>query len=144
MRMIFVNLPVKDVKKSRAFFTALGFSINEMFSTDDCVSVVIEENIVAMCLAESRFKDFIKSGIADNSANKEVLICLSAGSKDEVLDLKAKALANGGSAWMAPQDHGFMYGESFCDPDGHVWEVMWMDMAAAEQGQHLEIETAPA
>ncbi len=142
MRMIFVNLPVKDVKVSRAFFEALGFSINEQFCSADTACVVIADNIFAMLLEHKRFKDFLKHDVADNSKNKEVLTCLSCESRAEVEALKAKALAAGGAEWMPPQDYGFMYGDSFCDPDGHVWELNWMDMEAAAAGAHHEIETA--
>ncbi|MBI1406345.1 MAG: glyoxalase [Caulobacter sp.] len=144
MRMIFVNLPVRDVKVSRTFFEALGFSINEQFCSEDTACVVIDDNIFAMLLEHRRFKDFLKGDVADNSVNKEVLTCLSCDSRAEVESLKARALAAGGSEWMPAQDHGFMYGDSFCDPDGHVWEVMWMDQAAAAAGAHHEIESAPA
>ena len=130
MRMIFVNLPVKDVQASRRFFAALGFSFNEQFSSDDTASVVIEENIVVMLLQEARFRDFIVGDISDTTKGKEVLTCLSCASREEVTALTDKALAAGGKPWKEPQDHGFMYGQSFQDPDGHVWEVMWMDPAA--------------
>ncbi|HYE44334.1 MAG TPA: VOC family protein [Caulobacter sp.] len=144
MRMIFVNLPVRDVKVSRAFFTALGFSINEQFCSEDTACVVIDDNIFSMLLEHKRFKDFLKGDIADNSTNKEVLTCLSCESRAEVEELKAKAIAAGGSEWMPVQDYGFMYGDSFCDPDGHVWEIMWMDPAAAAAGEHHDIEINPA
>lgn len=140
MRMIFVNLPVKDVKVSRAFFEALGFSINEQFCSEDTACVVIDDNIFAMLLEHKRFKDFLKGGVADNTTDKEVLTCLSCDSRAEVESLKARALAAGGSDWMPVQDHGFMYGDSFCDPDGHVWEIMWMDQAAVASGAHQDIE----
>lgn len=144
MRMIFVNLPVKDVKASRAFFEALGFSINEQFCSEDTACVVFADNIFAMLLEHKRFKDFIKGDIADNSRNKEVLTCLSCESRAAVEEMKKKALAAGATEWMPAQDYGFMYGDSFCDLDGHVWEFNWMDMEAAAAGAHLEIETAPA
>lgn len=134
MRMIFVNLPVKDVEASKRFFLALGFTLNPQFSSDDTACVVIEENIIAMLLAESRFKDFITGEISDTSKGKEALICLSASDRAEVDGFLAKALASGGKPWMPAQDHGFMYGVSFQDPDGHVWEVMWMDPAAVAGG----------
>ncbi|MDB5454408.1 MAG: lactoylglutathione lyase [Caulobacteraceae bacterium] len=134
MRMIFVNLPVKDLEASRRFYAGLGFSFNDKFSGDDCLSVVIEENIVAMLLTEARFRDFITGDIADTAKGKEALFCLSAASRAEVDETLANALASGGTSWMPAQDHGFMYGVSFQDPDGHVWEVMWMDPAAAEAG----------
>jgi len=139
MRMIFVNLPVKDVKAARAFWSALGFGFNEMFCSEDTACLVIEENIFAMLLERDRFKSFIRHDVADNSVNKEVLIALSASSKEEVQALKAKALAAGGQDWMPVQDYGFMYGDNFLDLDGHVWEVVWMDPAAAEAGEHKDI-----
>lgn len=131
MRMIFLNLPVKSVEESRRFFGALGFTFNPQFSDATTAAMVIEENIVAMLQEEVRFRDFIVGDIADTSKGKEVLIALSAGSRAEVDDTKAKALAAGGKAWMPEQDLGFMYGTSFQDLDGHVWEVVWMDPAAA-------------
>lgn len=134
MRMIFVNLPVKEVDASRRFFEALGFKSNPKFSDETCACMVIEENIIAMLLAEARFKDFVTGGVADNSRDKEAIFCLSANDRAEVDGFLGKALANGGKPWMPAQDHGFMYGVSFLDPDGHVWEVMWMDPAAAEAG----------
>ena len=139
MRMIFVNLPVKDLDAAKRFYAGLGFQLNAQFSNDEAASFVIEENIVAMLLTEARFRDFITGDIADTSKGKEALICLSAGSRAEVDETLAKALASGGKAWMPAQDHGFMYGVSFQDPDGHVWEVMWMDPAAVEQGAHMEV-----
>ncbi|HEV7383519.1 MAG TPA: VOC family protein [Phenylobacterium sp.] len=135
MRMIFVNLPVKDVKASRRFFAALGFTFNEQFSDETTACVVIEENIVAMLLEHARFRDFIVGDIADTAKGKEALICLSAGSRAEVEETQAKALAAGAQPWMPPQDMGFMYGTSFQDLDGHVWEIMWMDPAAVQQGE---------
>lgn len=143
MRMIFPNLPVKDVSASRAFFEALGFGINEMFSTDDTVSVVIEENIMVMLLEEERFRGFITNEIADRDTT-EVLLALSCESKDEVIDLVGRAKAAGGSDWKEPIDEGFMYGHSFRDLDGHVWELMWMDMDAASEGGAGEAEGATA
>jgi predicted lactoylglutathione lyase len=133
MRMIFVNLPVKSAKASRAFFEALGFAANEQFCSENTASMVIEENIVVMLLEEARFRDFITGDIADTSRTVEVLNCLSCASKDEVIQLTEKALAAGGTPWQAPQDHGFMYGWSFRDLDGHVWELNWMDPAAVIQ-----------
>ena len=130
MRMIFVNLPVADVAVSRAFFTALGFGINEQFSDENAVSVVIEENITAILMHPTRFADFVEGEIADAQKTTEVLLALSADSREDVDRLRATALANGGGEWKPTQDHGFMYGASFADPDGHVWEVGWMDPAA--------------
>jgi predicted lactoylglutathione lyase len=131
MRMIFVNLPVKSVAASRAFFGALGFGFNEQFCSEDTACMVISETAFAMLLETARFQGFIKGEISDTAKGKEVLIALSCESRAEVEALKAKALAAGGAQWMPPQDHGFMYGDSFQDPDGHVWEILWMDPAVA-------------
>jgi predicted lactoylglutathione lyase len=137
MRMIFVNLPVKDLEKSKSFFTALGFSINPQFTNDDAACVVIDENIFAMLLTEPFFQGFLAetSQIADAAKTTEVLTCLSCANKEEVDALADKALAAGGSFWKEPMDMGFMYGRSFQDPDNHVWELNWMDPAAVAQHQ---------
>ena len=132
MRMIFVNLPVKSVEASRRFFGALGFTFNAQFSDANTASMVIEENIVAMLLEEDRFQGFITGEISDTAKGKEVLIALSCASRAEVEETQAKAIAAGARPWMPPQDHGFMYGRSFQDLDGHVWELVWMDPAAVQ------------
>lgn len=135
MRMIFVNLPVKDTARSKAFFASLGFKHNPQFSDDSTTCVVIDENIFAMVMNEDRFRDFINGDISDPSTT-EVLIALSCESREEVDSILGKALANGGSEWKPVMDMGFMYGASFRDPDNHVWELSYMDMeAAAEQMQ---------
>lgn len=132
MRMIFVNMAVQDITRTRAFFEAFGFTFNAQFSSEDNVCMVIEENIIAMFLQRERFKTFIPGEIADLSKGVEVLTCISAGSRAEVEEFYAKAIAAGGKPWMPPQDHGFMYGISFQDLDGHVWEVTWMDPAMVQ------------
>jgi hypothetical protein len=143
MRKIFVNLPVKDLEASKRFYAGLGFSFNEQFSNEECASVVIEENIAVMLLAERRFRDFITGEISDTAKGKEALFCLSADSRTDVEAFLKRALDHGGRTWMPAQDHGFMYGVSFQDPDGHVWEVMWMDPAAmAAAPEALEAEPA--
>lgn len=129
-RMLFVNLPVADVATSRAFFTGLGLSVNEAFSDENTVSLVLNDQCTIMLLNTPRFTDFIVGDICDTSSAHEVLLAISADSRDEVDHLADTALAAGGSAWKDPQDHGFMFGRSFRDIDGHVWEVMWMDPAA--------------
>ena len=131
-QMIFVNLPVNDVDTSKKFFTELGYTINPQFSTDDCACVVISDTIVAMMLGRQRYSDFTTKEIADATKTSEVLLCLSAESREKVDELVDKALATGGSASGETQDHGFMYGRAFDDPDGHTWEVMWMDPAAVQ------------
>jgi predicted lactoylglutathione lyase len=130
-RKIFVNLPIKDMGRSQAFFRALGFSFNPQFTNEQGACMVIAEDSFVMLLVEPFFKTFIKKPISDAKKSTEVLVCLSCESRAEVDDLVNKALAAGGTAPNAPQDHGFMYGHGFEDLDGHLWEVMWMDPAAA-------------
>ncbi len=127
MRMVFLNLPVSDLAASRRFYAGLGFSFNEQFSDERTTSVVVDENIVVMLLTRDRFADFVTGPIGDPSAATTQLTALSAGSREEADEMLAKALASGGKPWKPAQDHGFMYGVSFADPDGHVWEVMWLD-----------------
>ncbi|MEU6573724.1 VOC family protein [Streptomyces sp. NPDC046805] len=131
-QMIFVNLPVDDVDASKKFFTELGYTINPQFTTDDCACVVISDTIIAMLLGKGRYSDFTKKEIADATRTSEVLLCLSAESREKVDELVDRALAAGGTASGEPQDHGFMYGRAFDDLDGHTWEVMWMDPAAVQ------------
>ncbi|MFJ3225214.1 VOC family protein [Streptomyces sp. NPDC086783] len=131
-QMIFVNLATNDVAASKKFFTELGYTINPQFSTDDCACVVISDTIVAMLLSRQRYADFTKKEIADSAKTSEVLLCLSAESREKVDELVEKAIAAGGSATGETQDHGMMYGRAFDDPDGHTWEVMWMDPAAVQ------------
>ncbi|MBY8344954.1 VOC family protein [Streptomyces spinosirectus] len=131
-QMIFMNLATEDVEASRKFFTHLGYAINPQFSTEDCACVVISDTIVAMLLSKQRYADFTKKEIADSTKTSEVLICLSAESREKVDELVNKAVEAGGTANEDAQDHGFMYGRSFDDLDGHSWEVMWMDPAAVQ------------
>ncbi|MGW5368734.1 VOC family protein [Streptomyces sp. NPDC004009] len=131
-QMIFVNLATDDVEASKRFFTELGYSINPQFSTDDCACVVISDTIVAMLLGKRRYADFTKKEIADSTTTSEVLLCLSAESREKVDELVDRAIAAGGSSSGETQDHGFMYGRAFDDLDGHTWEVMWMDPAAVQ------------
>ncbi len=126
MRMIFVNLPVKDIETSKAFFTALGFSFNPEYSDERTLCMIVEKNIFVMLLQEERFRDFINGEIADASRTKEVLTCLSAESREEIDQMIATAMSSGGAEWKPVQDHGFMYAGSFQDPDGHVWELVHM------------------
>jgi predicted lactoylglutathione lyase len=129
---IFVNLPVKDLDKSKKFFTDIGFTINPQFTDEKAACVVISEQIYAMILREEFFKTFIpKTQIADATKSTEVLVALSADNKEKVDEMADKALAAGASKLREPEDHGFMYTRSFQDPDGHIWEVFWMDINAA-------------
>ncbi|MCD7444068.1 VOC family protein [Streptomyces lincolnensis] len=131
-QMIFVNLAVNDLDTSKKFFTELGFEINAQFSDENTASVVISETIVAMVHTKARYAEFTKKAIVDAKQSSEVLIALSAESREKVDELVEKAFAAGGGPAGETQDHGFMYGRSFDDPDGHTWEVVWMDPAAVE------------
>ncbi|MDQ1621481.1 MAG: uncharacterized protein QOE19_4050 [Actinomycetota bacterium] len=125
MRMIFVNLPVKDLKASTAFFTELGFQVNPQFSDDDAACLVVDQNVFVMLLVEERFRDFINGDVCDATTATEVLTCLSADSKQHVDDTIAKAIAAGGKPWKPTLEQGPTYGGSFQDIDGHVWELMY-------------------
>ncbi|MFD9504110.1 VOC family protein [Streptomyces sp. NPDC060035] len=131
-QMIFVNLPVKDLETTKNFFGKLGFGFNPKFSDETTACLVISDTIFAMLISEPRFKEFTKKEIADAGKTTEVLLALSADSRAEVDEMADAALAAGGSAANEPMDMGFMYGRSFQDPDHHIWEVVWMDPAAAE------------
>jgi hypothetical protein len=133
MRMIFINLPVKNLDKSKAFFSALGFAINPQFTDENAACVVAEKNIFFQLHTEPHFRNFITGEISDAFKATEVLHALSADSRAEVDGLLAKALAAGARPWKPAIDHGFMYAASFQDLDGHVWEVAWMDPAAIQQ-----------
>jgi len=125
---IFVNLPVKDLEKSKDFFSKLGYTFNQQFTDEKAASLVINEHIYAMLITEPFFKTFIPNKeIADTTKTKEVLVALSADSKQQVDEFADKAIAAGGKNFRDAEDHGFMYARSFEDLDGHVWEVFWMD-----------------
>ena len=126
-KQIFVNLPVKDLKRSVDFFTALGFTFNPQFTDENATCMIIGENIYAMLLVESFFKTFIKKDIANASKTTEVLTALSVESREKVDEIANKALASGGSPNADPQDQGWMYIRSFQDVDGHIWELLYMD-----------------
>ena len=132
LRMIFVNLPVKDLRAAADFYTALGFEPIPEFSDNNCACVAVDQNIYVMLLAEERFKDFVEGPISDATASTEVINCVTAESREQVDETIARALAGGGKPWKPAVEDGPMYGGSFQDPDGHVWEVLWMDMAAAD------------
>lgn len=125
---IFVNLPVKDLEKSKQFFSKLGYTFNPQFTDQKAACMVISDTIYAMLLSEPFFKGFIPNKeIADTTKTKEVLTALSTDSRQQVDDMAEKAIAAGGKQFREPEDHGFMYARSFEDLDGHVWEVIWMD-----------------
>jgi uncharacterized protein len=130
---IFVNLPVKDLKKSINFFTQLGFSFNQQFTDEQATCMVIGENIFAMLLVEERFQDFTKKPISDAKKSTEVLLALDAESREAVDTMIKNAVKAGGSIYSDPQDHGWMYGHSFADLDGHQWEILYMDESKIPQ-----------
>ena len=132
MTMIFVNLPIKNLAASKAFFSALGYSFNEKFQDETTTCMIIDQNIYVMLLEEARFKEFLTGEVADTSKGTEVLTCLSCESRAEVDSIYAKAIAAGARPWKPMADHGFMYNCSFQDINGHVWEYMWMDPAAQQ------------
>ncbi|HWM36180.1 MAG TPA: VOC family protein [Streptomyces sp.] len=130
---IFVNLPVKDLSKSKEFFSQLGYSVNPEFSDENAACLVISDDIFAMLLTEPFFKSFTKKGIADSRTGTEVMIALSAEGRAQVDELADKALAAGGQPAGDTLDYGFMYSRSFYDLDDHHWEFVWMDVNAAQQ-----------
>lgn len=130
---IFLNLPVKNLQKSIKFFTQLGFSFNPQFTDEQATCMIFIDNIFAMLLVENRFKDFTKKLIADAHQTTEVLIAIDAESSVSVDEMVQKAVAAGGSIYADPQDHGWMYGHSFADLDGHQWEILYMDANAIPQ-----------
>ena len=131
-RKIFVNLAVRDLQKSMEFFATLGFTFNKQFTDDKAACMIISDEAFVMLLSEPFFKSFTKREPCDTSRATEALLALSCGSRAEVDEIVRKAIDAGGRHAMDPQDHGFMYGWSFYDPDGHHWEVIWMDPAVPQ------------
>ena len=135
-KLIFLNLPVSDLARSTAFYQAVGATKNDQFSDNTASCMVLSDTIHTMLLTHDKFRQFTPKKIADAKAASEVLICISADSRAEVDDVVERAQRAGGSADPGPkQDFGFMYGRSFEDPDGHIWEIMWMDVEAAAKAQ---------
>jgi len=132
-RKLFVNLSVRDLARSMDFFSKLGFTFNPQFTNETAASMVVSDEAYVMLLTESMFKTFTKRQICDTSSHSEGLFALSCESRAEVDELVSKALAAGGKPALEPQDHGFMYGWSFYDLDGHHWEVFWMDPATVQK-----------
>ncbi|HZG85486.1 VOC family protein [Paenibacillus sp.] len=133
IQSIFVNLPVKDLKKSIEFFSRVGFTFDERFTDDNATCMIIGPNMYAMLLNTSFFGTFTEKEIVDASKSAETIVALSVGSREEVDDIANKALEAGGSPSKEAADHGFMYTRSFQDVDGHIWEVFHMDMSAFPQ-----------
>lgn len=129
-KKIFVNFPVRDLKKSIELFEAIGYKVNPHFSDDTAACLVISEDIYAMLLTHPKFKDFTPHAIADANKSTEVIIALSCDSKEEVGTIIKKALAAGATRYTEPKDYGFMIQDSFKDLDGHIWEYVYMDPSA--------------
>ena len=138
-KLIFVNLPVADLPRSRAFYEAVGATNNPQFTDDTAACMVFSETIHTMLLTHDKFSQFTPKPVADAKQASEVLICISAEDRAAVDAVVDRAGAAGGRADPGPkQDYGFMYGRSFEDPDGHIWEVMWMDLEAAKKAMSRE------
>jgi predicted lactoylglutathione lyase len=129
---IFVNLAVKNLERSKKFFGNLGYSFNPKFTDETAACMVISNDIYAMLLTEAKFKQFTKKAIADANQATEVLICLSVEAKAKVNEIVDTALQAGATEARPPMDYGFMFGRSFHDLDGHIWEIIWMDPNAAK------------
>ena len=133
-RQIFVNLPVKDPKRSMTFFEKIGFKNNPQFTDANAACMVVSDAIYVMLLKEEYFKTFTPKPISDARKSTEVLIALSYESREKVDELVRTAVANGGATYNEAKDHGFMYQHGFQDPDGHIWEIFWMDPNAVPKG----------
>jgi predicted lactoylglutathione lyase len=131
---IFVNLPVKDLDKTIAFFTKLGFKFNPQFTDEKGTCMIVGEDIFVMLLVEKFFKTFTKKEICDAAKSTEVILALSAESREKVDQMMNKAISAGGTEFRDPQDYGWMYGRGFQDIDGHLWEVFHMDESAIKKG----------
>jgi uncharacterized protein len=127
-RQIYVNLPIRNMERSKVFFSNLGFAFNPQFTNEQGACMVVADDIFVMLLVESFFQTFTKKPVADATKSTEVLLCLSCSSRTEVDELVRKALAAGGTSPNPPQDHGLIYGHGFTDLDGHVWELMHMEV----------------
>jgi predicted lactoylglutathione lyase len=132
-RKIFVNLAVKDLDKSVEFFTKLGFAFDARFTDENATCMIVSDEAFVMLLVENRFKDFTKKELVDPTTHTEAILALSADSREQVDELAGRALEAGGSPANEPIEMGFMYGRSFQDVDGHLWELIWMDPSALEQ-----------
>lgn len=131
IRQIFVNLPIRDMARTRAFWESMGFAFNPRFTNEQGACLVIAENIQVMLLTVPFFQGFTKLPVVDATKATEVLTALSCDSRDEVDAIVGRAVAAGATTPNAPMDHGFMYQHGFADLDGHQWEVFWMDENAS-------------
>jgi predicted lactoylglutathione lyase len=131
---IFVNLPVKDLQRSMRFFKAMGFGFDPQLSDETAACMMISDDIFAMLLTEAKFREIARRPVADTSKMTEVLTCLSVESRTRVNQLVDRALTQGGREMREPEDHGYMFGRSFSDLDGHIWEIIFMDQKAMSRG----------
>ena len=131
---IFVNLPVKDLSKSMAFFRTLGFNFNPQFTDDTAACMVVSEDIFVMLLTQKKFQEFTPKAICDATKSSEVLLCLSRENRAKVDEMVRDAVAAGGTTYSPSKDYGFMYQHGFQDLDGHIWELIHMDPSAIKQG----------
>jgi len=131
-KQIFVNLQVKDLKRSVDFYTTLGYTFNPQFTNEHATCMIVGENLFVMLLVEKFFSTFTSKTIVDASQATEVLTCVSCDSRAQVDGLVAKARVAGGKVPRQPQDHGFMYSHGYDDPDGHTWELVYMTGAPPE------------
>ncbi len=138
-RQIYVNLPVKDLERSKAFFGALGFSFNPQFSDQNAACMIVSDSIYVMLLTEPFFQGFTKKPIADAKKSTEVLLCLSCDSRAAVDEMADKARAAGGAWPNEPKDHGFMYQHGFEDLDGHMWELAYMEGMPEQQPEDADV-----
>ena len=129
---IFVNLPVKDLPRSIGFFTQLGYKFNPQFTDETATCMIVAEDIYVMLLTETKFQQFTPKAISDAMKSTEASVCLSCESRAAVDELVSKAVTFGGSTFAEPKDYGFMYQHGFQDPDGHLWELVWMDPQTAQ------------
>ena len=140
-QQIFVNLPVRDLQRSIAFYKALGYEFNPRFTDDKGACMVVADgSIYVMLLVQPFFQGFTPKPVADAHATTQMLLCLSMDNADAVKAFVAKAVAAGATQSTEPKDYGFMYQHGYEDLDGHMWELMWMDPKAIEQGAHENIE----
>ena len=132
---IFVNLPAKDLNKTIEFFTKLGFKFNPQFTDENASCMIVGEDIFVMLLVEKFFKTFTQKEICDTSKNTEVIVALSVEGREKVDKMINKAIEAGGREYREPQDHGWMYGRSFEDINGHIWEIIYMDKSALKNDE---------
>jgi predicted lactoylglutathione lyase len=129
---IFVNLPVKSLDRSVDFFTKLGFQFNPQFTDQTATCMIVSEDIFVMLLTEAKFRTFTPKAICDATRSSEVLVCLTSESRERVDEMVRKAVAAGGTTYSEPKDYGFMYQHGFQDPDGHIWELVYMEPGAVK------------